>query len=133
MPNTSPIDLKPFLTLRRHLKIVHHIPGRLRVRIGIQLFKDVGSVNKELFDRILDAIDGVDKVRLNAAAGSVIITYVPTRIDPNWWHILVTGDDDQALALLHRLISTHVEPSLLNADSGTTNQTPFSPQPRSSK
>lgn len=98
------IDFKPFLTLRRHLRIAHHIPGRIRLRIDGRALKGLGRVDPARFDRVLSAVDGIKDVRVNAAAGSVVIAYVPTRIEPSWWETLVQGDDHAALELLTRLL-----------------------------
>jgi hypothetical protein len=99
------IDLNPFLTLRRHLKIVHHIPGRVRLRVGAAVFDELGSVDTDLFDNILGAIDGIKEVRVNVGAGSVVINYVPTNIKPSWWDTLVHGEDSKAMDLLKKLIT----------------------------
>ena len=100
------IDLKPFNAMRRHLKIVHHVPGRIRLRVGMALFKELGGVDKGLFDRILRSIDGIKDVRINPSAASVVISYSPSNLQPNWWDTLVHGGDSQAMNLLERLVST---------------------------
>jgi hypothetical protein len=98
------IDLEPFLDLRRHLTIAHHIPGRIRLRISAGAARELGNVDAEIIDRILGAIDGIDNVRLNALAGSAVIAYRPQKIQPSWWETLLTGDGDRATALLRRLL-----------------------------
>ncbi|MCG8425897.1 MAG: hypothetical protein MI754_00910 [Chromatiales bacterium] len=102
------IDLAPFLTMRRHLKIVHHVPGRVRLRVGVALFKELGGVDTALFDRILGAIEGIKDVRVNPAAASVVISYSPANLEPSWWDTLVTGADAQAMELLERLLTTNL-------------------------
>ena len=100
------IDLEPFLGLRRHLRIAHHVPGRIRLRISASASRELGDVDSAVFDRILAAIDGIDDVRLNALAGSVVIQYRPEKIRSAWWETLLTGDADTATALLRRLLDT---------------------------
>jgi hypothetical protein len=99
------IDLNSFLVLRRHLKIVHHIPGRVRLRVGAAVFKELGNVDTGLFDHILGAIDGIKEVRVNVGAASVVINYVPANIKPSWWDTLVHGEDSKAMDLLKTLIT----------------------------
>jgi hypothetical protein len=98
------IDLEPFLDLRRHLEIAHHIPGRIRLRISAGAARELGNVDAKVIDRILGAIDGIDNVRLNALAGSAVVEYRPQKIESSWWETLLTGDADSATALLRRLL-----------------------------
>lgn len=110
--STKDFDLAPFLTLRRHLKVAHHIPGRIRLRIAAAVIEDLGKVDGKVFDRILHAIDGIKDVRLNALAGSIVISYTPARIEPAWWETLVHGEDATAIALLHRLLGNELAPAV---------------------
>ena len=106
------IDLTPFLDLRRHLKIAHHIPGRIRLRVGASVFKDLGKVDTQVFDKILGAIEGIRDVRVNVAAGSVVIAYTPTVIQSSWWETLLKADDNKAVALLQRLLDAELAPAI---------------------
>jgi hypothetical protein len=38
-------DLRPFLALRRHVAIAHHIPGRIRLRLEGGAFLQTGSID----------------------------------------------------------------------------------------
>jgi hypothetical protein len=111
---TTP-DLTPFLSLRRHLKIAHHIPGRIRLRVGADVVKDLGKVDPRVFDRILGAIDGIEDVRINPAAGSVVVRYSTSRIQASWWETLVKGEDGKAITLLRRLLEGQLAPAVAAA------------------
>jgi len=39
----SDIDHSPFLALRRHLTIAHHIPGRIGLRVEATVVTELGS------------------------------------------------------------------------------------------
>ncbi|MGD2118103.1 MAG: hypothetical protein PVG66_07080 [Chromatiales bacterium] len=101
----SSFDLTPFMTLRRHMTIVHHVPGRVRLRIGASLFKELKQVDTGMFKSVMGAIDGIKDVRLNPAAASVVITYTPSIIRNEWWETLLNGEDHEALQLLQQLLS----------------------------
>lgn len=63
---------------REPLTLVHHHPGRLRVRADV-FVRDVAA-----FERVREALalmDGVEKATHNPVAGSVLITYQPGRCD----------------------------------------------------
>lgn len=101
-----------FLALRRHLKIVHHIPGRIRLRVGVSVFKELGDLDGKVFDRILGAIAGISDVRVNAMAGSVVISYLPKELKSSWWETLINGEDSRATALLDRLLVGELAPAV---------------------
>jgi hypothetical protein len=93
-------DLGQLHALRRHIDIVHHIPGRVRLRLGLALLGRLDEVDGTLFKRVVAALDGIRDVRVNAAALSVVIQYEPARIPPALWHTLTEGEDSQVEALL---------------------------------
>lgn len=102
MPN-----LADLLALRRGLDIVHQVPGRIRLRLGPQVWAwaqslglDAASVEGWLGASGLNAAAGVTGARLNAAAASLVIEYDPSRLNPDWWETLMLGEDDEALALV---------------------------------
>ncbi len=101
-------DISPFLVLRKHLKIVHHIPGRVRLRVGATLFKELEGVDSSLFDQVLGEIEGIHDVRINPAAASVVINYSPTKLQPDWWNTLIDGEEGKAADMLHRLIASEL-------------------------
>jgi hypothetical protein len=87
-------------TLRRHIDIVHHIPGRVRLRLGLPLLGHVERLDTGLLQRLLASLDGIRDVRVNAAALSVVIQYDPAQMPPTLWQILTEGEDAQVEALL---------------------------------
>lgn len=99
------IDLRPFLALRRHLAIAHHIPGRIRLRLKGTALLQAGKIDTGALEQLLSAIDGIGEVRLNAAAGSVVIGYRIKRIPPDTWAKLLQGPDEEALETLRRLLA----------------------------
>ncbi|MEQ8602097.1 MAG: hypothetical protein RIB45_02170 [Marivibrio sp.] len=106
---TATPDLTPFLALRRHVSVAHHVPGRIRVRLAASALKEAKAVDRAAFDRILAALDGVKDVRVNAAAGSAVIAYDPARLPPKEWDRLLTADEETARALLGGWLGGAVE------------------------
>ena len=74
--------------------IVHHIPGRIRLRVklsALHLAKGLDAADlMKYFNGILDA-------RANAAARSIVIGYDQKVIDPDFWSRLVNPEKDPAL------------------------------------
>lgn len=90
-PDESP-DLAALLGMRRHLSIVHHLPGRIRVRLGPSLWGHAACFDRDLFQNLLDRLEGIRDVRVNKAVASVIIDYDPHLVPPDDWETLVRGD-----------------------------------------
>jgi len=101
-----------FLNLRKHIRIAHHIPGRIRLRIGAEAVTAAQGVEDDLIDRVLAAIGGIEDVRVNAMAGSAVISYQPEKIRPEWWQTLLHGEDEESVDLLRRLAETELAPAL---------------------
>lgn len=58
--------------MARGIKVVHYIPGRLRLRVeAVRRAPQIGRRVEEEFGRI----HGVRKVRTNASTGSVLLEY----------------------------------------------------------
>jgi hypothetical protein len=100
--STDPVQ--GFLALRGHLRIVHHVPGRVRLRLGSGLLEAADAVARSSLAGWLETVDGIRGLRLNLAAASVIIEYDPQRLPPEAWKTLVNGSDEAALALLQTLV-----------------------------
>ncbi|WP_405229143.1 HMA2 domain-containing protein [Lentisalinibacter sediminis] len=101
-----------FLNLRKHIRIAHHIPGRIRLRIGAEAVTAAQGVDDDLLDRVLAAIGGIEDVRVNAMAGSSVISYQPEKIRPEWWETLLHGEDAESVDLLRRLAEKELAPAL---------------------
>ena len=110
------VDLGPFLAVRRHLRIAHHIPGRIRLRAGPAIVKDLGAVDSKAIDRILRALDGIKDVRINPGAGSVVVEYRPETIKPDWWETLILGREAAAVGLMHRLLENELASTVSAAE-----------------
>lgn len=105
------IDLAEVVSLLHQLKVVHHVPGRIRLRVTSGLRRWLAAIDAGSLRRITDAVEGIRSVRVNPAAASVIITYSTDKINPQWWESLIEGRRDKSVALLRALINTHLVPA----------------------
>ncbi|MBF0179021.1 MAG: cation transporter [Magnetococcales bacterium] len=88
---------------RHAIKIVHHIPGRIRLRASATLQPALrGQEGQKLLDA-LARMEGILEVNLNPLAASVVLTYDARRIPPRTWEDLLHGDDATASGVLHTL------------------------------
>lgn len=98
-------ELDRFLALRNSMKIAHHIPGRIRLKIGLSVLKELGPISNSEIDSFLNSIDGIKDVRINKAAGSVVIAYAADKVEPSQWDVLINGDSAQAVPLLKGMLN----------------------------
>jgi len=101
------------LAARRHLGIIHHVPGRVRLRLGVGLLALAGGAGRATMTELLRAVDGIEGIEVNARAASATVTYDPRRLPPATWETLLGGDDHEAAALLESLLpalNTHHQP-----------------------
>ncbi len=101
------IDMESLLDLRRHLSIVHHVPGRVRFRAGPALYEHASTLTSNGLKSFLESLDGIHNIRINPSAASLIIQYDPTHFPPRLWETLVAGSDEQAAQLFGKLVTQY--------------------------
>lgn len=87
------------------LRIAHHVPGRVRLKLegGAGLAGAVAEV--QAFVKLLEAVEGIGAVSLNLLARSCTVEYDPRRIAPNAWRDLVAGVDSPEAARLAEILA----------------------------
>ena len=101
------INTESLLALRQHLNIVHHVPGRIRLRAGPVLYEHASTLNSNGLKSFLQSLNGIHDIRVNPNAASLIIQYDPTHFPPRLWETLVTGSDQEAAQLIGELIAEY--------------------------
>jgi hypothetical protein len=100
-------DMPGLLGLREHLSIVHHLPGRIRLRLGVALWGAAARFERERFQGLLNGLEGIRQVRVNPAVASVVIEYDPRLVPPANWETLIGGDAAMATAILRQWLARH--------------------------
>jgi hypothetical protein len=100
-------DLSGLLELRRHLSIVHHLPGRIRLRLGPALWGHAARFDRDLFQDMLEGLEGIRDLRVNKAVASVVIEYDPAHVPPEDWETLVLGEAEAAGNILKNWLVRH--------------------------
>ena len=98
-----PPDLTPFLGLRRHVRIAHHVPGRIRLKLQGLSLTDLARFDARPFAGFLDGIDAVRSVRVNRAALSAVVEYDPVRMAEGDWSLLLDGAPEEVATILARV------------------------------
>lgn len=86
--------LKDLLAAKKYITMVHHIKGRMRLKINPSIVKD--PVNKKLKE-ISCELPGVINTRINMMARSVVLQYDPDIISSQELETLVTTKDDSVV------------------------------------
>ncbi|MBQ6656495.1 MAG: hypothetical protein IJM64_04340 [Ottowia sp.] len=91
-----------------HVRIAHHIPGRVRLRLDAAALKEAGISTGALRPKGAwtddGALPGVRRVSWNLLARSCTIEYDAVRIAPAAWPELLAGRDTPAAAALRALL-----------------------------
>ena len=83
-----------------HLRIVHHVRGRLRVRLHAGVASWMAQWPNAAPESWLARLPGITALHLNKAAASLVIEYDAQRIPPHWWERLLHGQHETLPALL---------------------------------
>jgi hypothetical protein len=83
-----------------HLRIVHHVRGRLRVRLHAGVLGWLAQGPNAEPESWLDRVPGITALHLNKVAASLVIEYDARRIPPQWWERLLHGRSEALPALL---------------------------------
>ena len=83
-----------------HLRVVHHVRGRLRVRLHAGVLGWLAQWPNAEPESWLDRVPGITALHLNKAAASLVIEYDARRIPPQWWERLLYARRETLPALL---------------------------------
>ena len=83
-----------------HLRIVHHVRGRLRVRLHAGVLGWLAQGPDTAPEAWLARWPGITALHLNKAVASLVIEYDARRIPPQWWERLLESRSEALPALL---------------------------------
>ncbi|MCP5159757.1 MAG: hypothetical protein H6975_10165 [Gammaproteobacteria bacterium] len=87
-------------SLLPHLRIIHHVRGRLRVRLHAGVLDWLARSPDVAPENWLARLPGVTALYLNKAAASLVIEYDAQRIPPPWWERLLHAQNEALPVLL---------------------------------
>lgn len=82
--------LNELLSLKKYVQIVHHVEGRIRLKVNPAIMKD--PISKKL-EEISGKIPGVLDKRVNMMAKSVVLRYDPAVVAPEDMALILGADD----------------------------------------
>ena len=81
------------LELSKYFTPVHHIKGRLRVRVSPSIVKEAEDISVKDIETLPEKIDGLKSVRVNKLAATVIIEYDNSVFPYELWDDFLHGRD----------------------------------------
>lgn len=96
-------DVTPFLGLRRHVRVAHQVPGRIRLKLSGLSLSDLRRFDPTPFAGFLDGIEAVTSVRVNRAALSAVVEYDPAQMTEADWTRLLEGAPQEVADVLARI------------------------------
>ncbi len=93
-----------FLEIGKTLKIIHYVPGRIRLRFSkssiplIKQFSKMDSFKEISVEQFIDSLSGIDNVKVNKLVGSATIQYDPEKWNKSMWEHLCAGQSDPELS-----------------------------------
>lgn len=95
------------LRLTALLRIAHHIPGRVRLKLDATAGADLAAAAGDIaaLNRALSAVPAIRSVSVNRLALSCTIEYDPAAIPPSAWPDLLEGKASAGADTLLRLVT----------------------------
>ncbi len=98
------ITAEKLVELGRYFSIVHHIKGRLRLRVDPKIRSHGEAVCIEDIEALPQKIEGIKSLKINKIVGSITIEYDPVVFPDRLWTNLVQGENlDEIIAVLTQL------------------------------
>lgn len=104
-------ELATLLSLRRHLRIIHQLPGRVRIKVGQDLPSlKLPELKRSVVEELVNAVPGIKSYRFKVFARSLTIEYDNQQIADSAWSDFLEGRQTTAVsAIEQRLEALYME------------------------
>jgi hypothetical protein len=87
--------IERILELRGVVTVVHHVKGRIRLRVQSDAIKRLPPLNGADVASLGRAVEGIRDIQFNWASASLVIHYDPQVILPSNWEDLIEGEESR--------------------------------------
>lgn len=98
-------DIGALIAARAHCRIVHHVPGRIRLRFDPLGLAGVLAGDPGRLHALLGRLAGIQRTEVNPGACSLVVHYDHTALPSPLWERILTGSAASAAATLEHLLS----------------------------
>lgn len=81
----------------KFFSLIHHTPGRLRLRVSPQIKAYKDEFDLENLDKNIKNIEGINRVKFNQMIGSVTIEYDKNIFSKDIWDNLLQGNSPELI------------------------------------
>ena len=99
------INAEKLVELAQYFTIIHHIKGRIRIRVSSKIKEQQNNgVTLSDIENLPHQIEGINKIKINKIVGSITIEYDHEIFKKKLWDNLVEGKDlDEVTTIINRL------------------------------
>lgn len=98
------INTEKLIELAKYFTMIHHIKGRMRVRVSSKIRELKGSVSLSDIEDLPNRIDGIKTIKINKLVGSVTIEYDHEVFRKELWDNLIEGQNlEEVTQLINKL------------------------------
>ena len=98
------INAQMLVDLAAYFSIVHHIKGRIRLRVSSKIKEHGEHVSIQDIEALPEKIQGIKSIKINKIVGSLTVEYDPIIFPPRLWDNLVQGKElDEIAQILNTL------------------------------
>lgn len=98
------IDSKKLVELASYFTIIHHVKGRIRVRVSPKIKEQQSNLTLSDVEDLPNKIEGVNKIKINKLVGSITIEYDNDIFKKELWDNLIEGKDlDKVTQIINKL------------------------------
>lgn len=102
------IDAQRLIDLAAYFSIIHHIKGRIRVRVSPKIKTCGEDISIEDIEALPQRIKGIKSIKINKIVGSLTIEYDPAVFPSPLWDNLVQGRElEQIVTIINSLIKEY--------------------------
>ncbi len=91
------ITAEKLVELAQYFTIIHHIKGRLRVRVSSKIKEQSEDVSMSDIEALPQKIEGIKKIKINKIVGSITIEYDNDVFPKELWDDLVNGEKPEEI------------------------------------
>lgn len=98
------ITAEKLIAMASYFTTIHHVCGRLRVRVSPKIKQESGNVTLKDIEAIPQKINGINKIKINKVVGSITIEYDNDIFSKELWDDLIAGENaEEILPILNKL------------------------------
>lgn len=104
------INTDDIIKIAGYFTLVHHVPGRLRVRVSPSIKKESGNIAIKDIEELPKKINGIKKIKINKIVASVTIEYDAQIFPSRLWEDLINKTNlDEITELINKLAKEVVD------------------------